>query len=151
MWLGIGCVIFGCLLLHAWWLETYTDSALANMWRRISASRALTRNSQAVLRPCVGLMSLFGGVGSILKEINAPLIIMRFFLLIGLLSLIVGVIYLLPFPLPRFADARYQYLKRHGLLDPSGKALPDEEVERILAEHKGGTRSLRSPVAVAPV
>ena len=55
MWKEIGCVIFGCLLLHAWWLETYTDSALANMWRSISASRALTRNSQAVLRPCVGL------------------------------------------------------------------------------------------------
>ena len=45
----------------------------------------------------------------------------------GLLALVIGVVYLLPFPLPRFADPYYQYLKRHGLLDATGHPLPDAE------------------------
>jgi len=47
-------------------------------------------------------------------------------------------VYLLPFPLPRFADPYYQYLKRHGLLDATGKPLPDADIERILAEREDG-------------
>ena len=114
MWGGIGCVVFGCLLIHACWFETYTDSPLARSWRRMSAARSPTRNAQAILRPCVGIM-------------------------MTLLAIVVGVVYLLPFPLPRFADPHYQYLKRHGLLDATGRPLPDEVINRILAERGGDT------------
>ena len=57
----------------------------------------------------------------------------------GLLALVIGVVYLLPLPLPRFADPYYQYLKRHGLLDATGRPLPDEVINRILAERGGDT------------
>ena len=130
MWSGIGCVVFGCLLIHAWWFETYTDSPLARSWRR--------RNAQAMLRPCVGLWFFFGGIALLLEPIGAPVFIVRVLLFIALLALVVGVVYLLPFPLPRFADPYYQYLKRHGLLDATGKPLPDAEIERILAEREDG-------------
>ena len=67
-----------------------------------------------------------------------PHSIVRVLLFIALLALVVGVVYLLPFPLPRFADPYYQYLKRHGLLDATGKPLPDADIERILAEREDG-------------
>ena len=138
MWSGIGCVVFGCLLIHAWWFETYTDSPLARSWRRMSAARSPTRSAQAILRPCVGLMFFFGGIALLLEPIGAPVFIVRVLLFIALLALVVGVVYLLPFPLPRFADPYYQYLKRHGLLDATGKPLPDADIERILAEREDG-------------
>ena len=138
MWGGIGCVVFGCLLIHAWWLETYTDSPLAISWRRMSAAMSPTRNAQAMLRPGVGLWFFFGGIAILLEPIGAPVFIVRVLLFIALLALVVGVVYLLPFPLPRFADPYYQYLKRHGLLDATGKPLPDADIERILAEREDG-------------
>ena len=138
MWSGIGCVVFGCLLIHAWWLETYTDSPLARSWRRMSAAWSPTRNAQAMLRPGVGLWFFFGGIALLLEPIGAPVFIVRVLLFIALLALVVGVVYLLPFPLPRFADPYYQYLKRHGLLDATGKPLPDADIERILAEREDG-------------
>ena len=141
MWGGIGCVVFGCLLIHAWWFETYTDSPLARSWRRMSAARSPTRSAQAILRPCVGLMFFFGGIALLLEPIGAPVFIVRVLLFIALLALVVGVVYLLPFPLPRFADPYYQYLKRHGLLDATGKPLPDADIERILAQREGDTFS----------
>ena len=138
MWSGIGSVVFGYLLIHAWWFETYTDSPLARSWRRMSAARSPTRSAQAILRPCVGLMFFFGGIALLLEPIGAPVFIVRVLLFIALLALVVGVVYLLPFPLPRFADPYYQYLKRHGLLDATGKPLPDADIERILAEREDG-------------
>ena len=137
MWSGFGCIIFGCLLIHAWWCETYTDSALASAWRRMSAAWSPTCSAQAILRPCVGLMMLFGGIALLLEPIGAPVFIVRVLLFIALLALVVGVVYLLPFPLPRFADPYYQYLKRHGLLDATGRPLPDEVINRILAQREG--------------
>ena len=138
MWSGIGCVVFGCLLIHAWWFETYTDSPLARSWRRMSAAWSPTRSAQAILRPCVGIMFFFGGIALLLEPIGAPVFILRVLLSIALLALVIGVVYLLPFPLPRFADPYYQYLKRHGLLDATGKPLPDADIERILAEREDG-------------
>ena len=137
MWGGIGSVVFGCLLIHAWWFETYTDSPLAISWRRMSAAMSPTRSAQAILRPCVGLMFFFGGIGTLLEHIGAPQFLIFPFAFLGLLSLVIGVVYLLPLPLPRFADPYYQYLKRHGLLDATGKPLPDADIERILAEREG--------------
>ena len=138
MWSGFGCIIFGCLLIHAWWFETYTDSPLARSWRRMSAAWS-PRNAQAMLRSCVGLMFFFGGIALVLEPIGAPVFIVRVLLSIALLALVVGVVYLLPLPLPRFADPYYQYLKRHGLLDATGRPLPDEIINRILAERGGDT------------
>ena len=100
-----------------------------------------TRSAQAILRPCVGLMMASSGAVILLEPIGTPVFILRVLAFIALLALVVGVVYLLPFPLPRFADPYYQYLKRHGLLDATGKPLPDADIERILAEREGDTFS----------
>ena len=92
MWGGIGCVVFGCLLIHAWWLETYTDSPLAISWRRMSAAMSPTRSAQAILRPCVGLMMLFSGLALLLEPIGAPVFILRVLAFIALLALVIGVV-----------------------------------------------------------
>ena len=97
------------------------------------------RNAQAMLRPGVGLMSVGAGLGMLLQKIGAPTFLWNSFGAAGLVSLVIGVVYLLPLPLPRFADPYYQYLKRHGLLDATGRPLPDEVINRILAERGGDT------------
>ena len=139
MWFSVAGAVLGALIVHAWWMETYTDSPLAISWRRMSAAMSPTRSAQAILRPCVGLMFFFGGIALVLEPIGAPVFIVRVLLSIALLALVIGVVYLLPLPLPRFADPYYQYLKRHGLLDATGKPLPDADIERILAERGGDT------------
>ena len=139
MWFSVAGTVLGALIVHAWWMETYTDSPLARSWRRMSAAMSPTRSAQAILRPCVGLMFFFGGIGTLLEHIGAPQFLIFPFAFLGLLSLVIGVVYLLPLPLPRFADPYYQYLKRHGLLDATGKPLPDADIERILAERGGDT------------
>ena len=103
----------------------------------MSAAWSPTRNAQAMLRPGVGLMFFFGGIALLLEPIGAPVFIVRVLLFIALLALVVGVVYLLPLPLPRFADPHYQYLKRHGLLDATGRPLPDEVINQILAQREG--------------
>ena len=55
MWFSVAGAVLGALIVHAWWLETYTDSPLARWWRRMSAAMSPTRNAQAMLRPCTGL------------------------------------------------------------------------------------------------
>lgn len=91
----------------------------------------------AMLRPCTGLMLVFGGVGVVLEEVGGPRPLLTLFAFLALLSVMIGVVYLLPLPLPHFADPRYQYLKRHGLLDATGRPLPDEVINRILAQREG--------------
>jgi len=129
--------------LRGVWLPPYSCVVVRNIhglrsWRRMSAALSPTRNAQAMLRPCVGLWFFFGGIALLLEPIGAPVFIVRVLLFIALLALVVGVVYLLPFPLPRFADPYYQYLKRHDLLDATGKPLPDADIERILAEREDG-------------
>ena len=47
-----------------------------------------------------------------------------FVVTLGCLLIIIGFICFFPFPVPRWADAQYQYMKRHGMLDKNGDPLP---------------------------
>lgn len=47
--------------------------------------------------------------------------------MVGLALVVVGFICFLPFPVPRWADARYQYMKRHGMLDENGDPIDFDE------------------------
>ena len=116
-------------------MQTYTDSWVAEFGRSISRER-MTKNMAAVTYPCIGLMGTLAGIGMLSDRFGAPEFIMVSISFIALFFLFIGVVYVLPFPLPRFADSRYQFMKRNGLLDDNGDPLPNEEVERILAQRE---------------
>lgn len=135
VWEEIGMTIFGIFGIYTWWVQTYTDSWVADLWRGISRAR-MTKNMAAVTYPCGGLMLTVGGISMLLKRAGAPYFVMVSSAFIALFFLFIGVVYILPFPLPRLIDSRYQFMKRNGLLDDNGDPLPDEEVERILAQRE---------------
>ena len=74
--------------------------------------------------------SLFA-LGAILADLVPNIrIILIFFLsiaMVGLALVVVGFICFFPFPVPRWADARYQYMKRHGMLDENGDPIDFDE------------------------
>ena len=107
----------------------------SHLWRGILRER-LTKNMAAVTYPCMGIASTLAGIGMLSDRFGAPEFIMVSISFIALFFLFIGFVYILPFPLPRFADSRYQFMKRNGLLDDNGDPLPDEEVERILAQRE---------------
>lgn len=135
VWQDIATIIMGPLIIYSWWVQTYTDSWVAELGRSISRER-LTKNMAAVTYPCMGIASTLAGIGMLSDRFGAPEFIMVSISFIALFFLFIGFVYILPFPLPRFADSRYQFMKRNGLLDDNGDPLPDEEVERILAQRE---------------
>lgn len=135
VWEEILLIIIGPLIIYSWWVQTYTDSWVADLWRGILRER-LTKNMAAVTYPCMGIASTLAGIGMLSDRFGAPEFIMVSISFIALFFLFIGFVYILPFPLPRFADSRYQFMKRNGLLDDNGDPLPDEEVERILAQRE---------------
>jgi hypothetical protein len=135
VWQDIATIIMGPLIIYSWWVQTYTDSWVADLWRGILRER-LTKNMAAVTYPCMGIASTLAGIGMLSDRFGAPEFIMVSISFIALFFLFIGFVYILPFPLPRFADSRYQFMKRNGLLDDNGDPLPDEEVERILAQRE---------------
>lgn len=135
VWQDIATIIMGPLIIYSWWVQTYTDSWVADLWRGILRER-LTKNMAAVTYPCMGIASTLAGIGMLSDRFGAPEFIMVSISFIALFFLFIGFVYILPFPLPRFADSRYQFMKRNGLLDDNGDPLPDEEAERILAQRE---------------
>lgn len=135
VWEEILLIIIGPLIIYSWWVQTYTDSWVAEFGRSISRER-LTKNMAAVTYPCMGIASTLAGINMLSDRFGAPEFIMVSISFIALFFLFIGVVYILPFPLPRLIDSRYQFMKRNGLLDDNGDPLPDEEAERILAQRE---------------
>lgn len=135
VWEEILLIIIGPLIIYSWWVQTYTDSWVAEFGRSISRER-MTKNMAAMTCPCMGIASTLAGINMLSDRFGAPEFIMVSISFIALFFLFIGVVYILPFPLPRLIDSRYQFMKRNGLLDDNGDPLPDEEAERILAQRE---------------
>ena len=135
VWQDIATIIMGPLIIYSWWVQTYTDSWVADLWRGILRER-LTKNMAAVTYPCMGIASTLAGINMLSDRFGAPEFIMVSISFIALFFIFIGALYILPFPLPRLIDSRYQFMKRNGLLDDNGDPLPDEEAERILAQRE---------------
>lgn len=135
MWQDIAAIIMGPLIIYSWWVQTYTDSWVAELGRSISRER-MTKNMAAMTCPCMSIALTLIGISMLLKRAGAPEFIMVSISFIALFFIFIGALYILPFPLPRLIDSRYQFMKRNGLLDDNGDPLPDEEAERILAQRE---------------
>ena len=135
MWQDIAAIIMGPLIIYSWWVQTYTDSWVAELGRSISRER-MPKNMAAMTCPCMGIALTLGGIGMLSHRAGAPEFVIVSTLSIALFFIFIGALYILPFPLPRLIDSRYQFMKRNGLLDDNGDPLPDEEAERILAQRE---------------
>ena len=126
---GLTIGIFG---LYSWYLETYTDSPIASLWRHIGGrnNKATSGSSLSPLLISTGL-SLFAlatFLSTPLSKGSIALLPLFIIGISGLILIVVGFICFFPFPVPRWADARYQYMKRHGMLDENGDPVPDADV-----------------------
>ena len=127
--------IFGIFVIYTWWGETYSDSREAYLGQ-INPQWGMSRSMAAMTCPCMSIAFTLIGISMLLKRAGAPGFVWFPLSFIALFFLFIGALYILPFPLPRLIDSRYQFMKRNGLLDDNGDPLPDEEVERILAQRE---------------
>ena len=127
IWDIIGA-IFGLAIIGAWYAETYLDTTLANNSRMITPHMNKSEKSQAIMRPLVGSCFFICSLGNMSHKLGLHYYITGFLIIFGLLCLLVGIVWRFSsLPVPRWADARYQYMKRHNLLDENGDPLPQSQ------------------------
>ena len=126
---GLAIGLFG---LYSWYVETYTDSPIAALWREMGDRNDRTTSGDSLsplfISTGFSLFALAAILTDLLPNIRIILIPSLSIAMVGLALVVVGFICFLPFPVPRWADARYQYMKRHGMLDENGDPLPQFEL-----------------------
>lgn len=126
---GIIGIPFSLLILAMWYCETYTDSQFGQNARFISSATRMSDKSQSIGTLATGSTFLVGSFVTIGNEGRFPQVIQLTLIVITSTIIITGLVwYFSPIPVPRWADARYQYMKRHGMLDENGDPLPQFEV-----------------------
>ena len=125
---GLAIGLFG---LYSWYVETYTDSPIAALWREMGDRNDRTTSGDSLsplfISTGFSLFALAAILTDLLPNIRIILIPSLSIAMVGLALVVVGFICFLPFPVPRWADARYQYMKRHGMLDENGDPLDFDE------------------------
>ena len=125
---GIIGIPFSLSILAMWYCETYTDSQFGHNARFISSATRMSNKSQSIGTLATGSTFLVGSFITIGNEGRFPQFIQLILLAITLVIIITGLVwYFSPIPVPRWADARYQYMKRHGMLDKNGDPIDFDE------------------------
>ena len=84
--------------------------------------------SQATIRPLAGLGFFICSLGNTSYKLGFHYVMTGILTAAGILCFLVAAIYhFFPLPVPRWADARYQYMKRHGMLDKNGDPIDVDE------------------------
>ena len=113
-------------------LETYTDSPIAALWREMGDRNDRTTSGDSLsplfISTGISLSALGAMLSNLVPNIRIFLISFLSIAYVGIALMVIGFICFFPFPVPRWADARYQYMKRHGMLDKNGDPIDlDEE------------------------
>ena len=126
---GLAIGLFG---LYSWYVETYTDSPIAALWREMGGRNTRETSSSSLASPIIStgllLLALCALISTPFSRNSTLRMFLLFVVTLGCLLIIIGFICFFPFPVPRWADARYQYMKRHGMLDKNGDPLPQFEL-----------------------
>jgi len=126
---GLAIGLFG---LYSWYVETYTDSPIAALWREMGGRNTRETSSSSLASPIIStgllLLALCALISTPFSRNSTLRMFLLFVVTLGCLLIIIGFICFFPFPVPRWADARYQYMKRHGMLDENGDPLPQFEL-----------------------
>ncbi len=114
---------FGCLGLYVWYVETYTDTPLAQFWRAYGKTIAPRRVNE-IASPLWMLCMISGSLLLFSTKIALPQHIQS--VIAGSIPffLILSIVFLLPIPIPHLVDQQWQWHKRHGLIDENGKIIP---------------------------
>ena len=120
--------IFGLMIIGAWYMETYLDTTFSSNSRIITSRMSSSARSQATTRPLVGLGFFICSLGNTSYKLGFHYVMTGILTAAGILCFLVAAIYhLFPLPVPRWIDPRYQYMKRHGMLDENGDPIDFDE------------------------
>ena len=105
---GLAIGLFG---LYSWYVETYTDSPIAALWREMGDRNDRTTSGDSLsplfISTGFSLFALAAILTDFLPNIRIILIPSLSIAIIGLALIVIGFICFFPFPVPRWADARY--------------------------------------------
>ena len=125
---GLAIGLFG---LYSWYVETYTDSPIAALWREMADRNDRTTSGDSLSPLFISTGISLSALGAMLSNLvpNIRIILISFLSIayVGIALMVIGFICFFPFPVPRWADARYQYMKRHGMLDKNGDPIDFDE------------------------
>ena len=113
---------FGCLGLYVWYVETYTDTPLAQFWRAYSKANVPRRVNEIAI-PLWMLSLISGSLLLFSVKIALPQYIQS--VIAGSIPffLMLSIVFLLPIPIPHLVDQQWQWHKRHGFIDKNGKII----------------------------
>ena len=113
---------FGCLGLYVWYVETYTDTPLAQFWRAYSKANVPRRVNEIAI-PLWMLCMISGSLLLFSVKIALPQYIQS--VIAGSIPffLVLSIVFLLPIPIPHLVDQQWQWHKRHGFIDENGKII----------------------------
>ena len=113
---------FGCLGLYVWYVETYTDTPLAQFWRAYSKANVPRRVNEIAI-PLWMLSLISGSLLLFSVKIALPQYIQS--VIAGSIPffLVLSIVFLLPIPIPHLVDQQWQWHKRHGFIDENGKII----------------------------
>ena len=141
---GFAGLVIGVVVLVIWWFAMFSDSDYGEMCRdMLSGEFSLGRNTIAVIQPAVGTCFVFGG-GLLLAEAaglgydEGPLA--WSFLAGALLSMVVGLLGLIPFPLPRLMYPEGQMERRWRRSLTAAEAAAADEAQRRADHPDDGSR-----------
>ena len=99
---GIGCVLLGAFPLVAWWFAMFSDSDWGEAAREmLDGAFSLGRNTVAVVEPAVGGFFVSVGCGMVLDpSASGGGVLRNICVIVAGVSLIVGVLGLIPVRLP---------------------------------------------------
>lgn len=113
---------FGCLGLYVWYIETYTDTPLAQFWRAYSKENVPRRVNEIAI-PLWMLCMISGSLLLFSIKIALPQPIQSVFAGSIPFFLMLSIVFLLPIPIPHLVDQQWQWHKRHGFIDENGKII----------------------------
>ena len=107
---------FGCLGLYVWYVETYTDTPLAQFWRAYSKEN-VPRRVNEIAMPLWMLCMISGSLLLFSIKIALPQHIQSVIAGSILFFYMLSIVFLLPIPIPHLVDQQWQWHKRQGFLD----------------------------------
>ena len=107
---------FGCLGLYVWYIETYTDTPLAQFWRAYGKANAPRRVNEIAI-PLWMLCMISASLLLFSIKIALPQHIQSVFVGSILFFFMLSIVFLLPIPIPHLVDQQWQWHKRQGFLD----------------------------------